>query len=134
MKVEPCELTVILLCDTGCLEHIVAELLFVVCGVEYKECHKEHSLVAALQILQNLLCFARIGGEIGRNYLHVISASYRLFLFLNGHLLQIGDFAFDRFDCLGLVNRLNVHRNNQAGFHIEEIGEHTVIEFGGENL
>ena len=134
MEVEPCKLTVIFLCDTGCLEHIVSELLFGVRRIEHEECHKEHSLVAALQILQNLLCFVAIGGKVGRNDVHIISGTNRLFLFFNGHLLQIGDFALDRLDCLGLVNRLNVHRNNQTGFHIEEVGKHTVIEFGSENL
>ena len=51
LKVEPCELAVILLCDTGCLEYVVGKLLFVVGGVEHEESEQEHSLISALQIL-----------------------------------------------------------------------------------
>ena len=134
MEVEPCELTVIFLCDTGCLEDVVAELLLVVCGVEHEERHKEHTLISALKILQDFLCLVAVGSKVGRNDVHIITGANRLFLFLNGHLLQIGDLALDRLDCLGLVNRLNVHRNDQTGFHIEEVSEHTVVEFGSENL
>ena len=134
LKVKPGKLAVIFLCNAGCLEHIIAELLFTVCGIEHEESHKEHTLIPALQVLQDFLRLIAVGCEVRGDDVHVVPASDRLFLFLNGHLLQIGDFAFNRLDCLSLVNRLDVHGNNQAGFHIQKIGKHTVVEFGGEDL
>ena len=134
LKVEPCELAVVFLGNAGCLEYVVGKLLFGVCCVEHKECQKEHTLVTALQILQDFLCLIAVGGKVAWNDVHIVTGANCLFLFLNGHFLQIGDFTLNRLDCLYLVNRLNVHGDNQAGLHIKEVCQHTVIEFGSEDL
>jgi hypothetical protein len=46
-------------------EYVVVELLLLYGGVEYENRHKKHSLVAALQVLQQRFCFAAVGGEVG---------------------------------------------------------------------
>ena len=65
LEVKPCQLAVVLLCDGTGLEHIVAQLPGIVRRVQHQEGHKEHSLVSALQILQELLGLGTVGGKVG---------------------------------------------------------------------
>ena len=41
-----------------------------------------------------------------------------------------GDLPLDRFNGLGLVNRLNVHGDNEGAFHVKKVCQHTIIQFG----
>ena len=70
--------------------------------------HKEHALIAALQILQKIFGFLSIGGKVGGNDVHVIPGSDRFLLFLNGHFLQVRHFTLDVSDRLRLVDRLDM--------------------------
>ena len=51
----------------GGLEHRIFELLAAGCCVHDEDSHKEQSLIAGLEILQQTLCLAAEGGEIGRD-------------------------------------------------------------------
>ena len=93
-----------------------------------------NSLVPALQVLQELLGLGTVGGKVGRDNVHVVSGTDSLFLFLDLAAVQIGDFPLDRLDGLYLVHRLDVQADDQAGFHIQKISQHTVIQLRRKNL
>ena len=107
---------------------IQVELLFVVGGVHHQEGNEEHALVAALQVFQQLLGFAAIGGQIAGNDVHVISRSDRFLLFLDLHSVEIGDLALHVANGCNLINGLNMDGHDEAGFHGEEIGQAAVIQ------
>ena len=133
-EVQLCQRTVIFLGDGACLKYIVVELLLAVGGVQDDKGQKKHTLVAALKVLQQLFGFTTIGGKVGRNQIHIISGSHRLFLLIHFHAVKIGDFALDGLDCLDLIHGLNVHGDNEGAFHVEEVRQHTVIQLRREDL
>ena len=65
LKVQPRELAVVLLGRWSRLKDVVAEALPVVRHVHHKEGQKEHTLVAALQLLQELFRLRAVGGKVG---------------------------------------------------------------------
>ena len=134
LEVKPCQLAVVLLRDAGCLEDVVVQLPGIVRRVQHQEGHKEHSLVPALQVLQELLGLVAISGKVGRDNVHVIPGTDSLFLFLNFGFIQVGDFPLDRLDGLDLVHGLDMQADGQAGFHVQEIRQHSVIHLRRENL
>ena len=121
-------MAVVLLGDGARLKDVVAEALPVVRHVHHKEGQKEHTLVAALQLLQELFRLRAVGGEVGGNNIHIVAGAHRLFLLLNGHLLQIGDLALDGLDCFHLIHGLDMHTDDKGAFHIEKIRQHPVVE------
>ena len=133
-EVQPDKLAVILLRDAGGLEHVVSELWNTVRDVEHKECQQEHSLVARLQLLQQLFCFRAVGDKVAWNNVHVVAAADSLFLFLDLHAVKVGDLALDGLDGGNLIDRLNVHRDDERTFHIQKIRQHPVIQFWREDL
>ena len=52
LVVQSAQVAVVLLCNTGCLKNVVFQLLLRAPGVQNEECHQKHSLVLALQFLQ----------------------------------------------------------------------------------
>ena len=134
LEVETLERTVILL-GNGCgLEHRVFELLAVSCCVHDEDSHKEQSLIAGLEILQQTLCLTAEGGEIGRDDVHIVAGADCLFLLFNLHLVEVGDLRLDALDCLRLVNRPDMKIDRDVAVHLKEVGKHTVIEFRREDL
>ena len=67
--------------------------------------HKEQSLIAGLEILQQTLCLTAVGGKIGRDDVHLVAGADCPFLLFDLHLVKVGDLRFDALDCLRLVNR-----------------------------
>ena len=128
LKVQPRELAVVLLGDGARLKDVVAEALPVVRHVHHKEGQKEHTLVAALQLLQELFRLRAVGGKVGGDNIHIVAGAHRFFLLLNGHLLQIGDLALNGLDCLHLIHGLDVHTDDKGAFHIQKIRQHPVVE------
>ena len=116
-----------LLGDGAGLKHIIGKLPLAVCGVEDQEGQKEHSLVAALQVLQELFRLRPISGKVGGNYIHVIAAADRFLLFLDFCPVQVGNLALDGLDGAHLVHRLDVQVHDQAAFHVQKIRQHPVI-------
>ena len=133
LKVQRNQLAVVLLGKALRLLDVEGKLFLVVCRVHHQKCNEEHALVAALQIFQQLLCFAAVGGQIGRNDVHIISGTDGLLLFLDLHLIEVGDLAFDIPDGCHLVDSLNVQGHDEAGFHSEEIRKAAVVEVGSQN-
>ena len=134
LEVKTLERTVILLGNGGGLEHRIFELLAAGCCVHDEDSHKEQSLIAGLEILQQTLCLAAEGGEIGRDDVHIVAGADRLFLLFNLHLVEVGDLRLDALDCLRLVNRPDMKIDRDVAVHLKEVGKHTVIEFRREDL
>ena len=75
--------TIMLLGNGFDLEDVVIELPGIFRGIHNQEGQKEHSLVSALKILQQLFCFCTVGGKVGRNDVHVISGTNSFLLFFD---------------------------------------------------
>ena len=128
LEVQRNQLAVVLLGKALRLLDVEDKLLLIVRRIHHQEGDEEHALVAALQIFQQLLRFAAVGGQIGRNDVHVISGTDGLLLLLDLHLIEVGDLAFDIPDGCYLVDGLNVQGHDEAGFHGKEIRQAAVIE------
>ena len=134
LEVQPGQLTVILLGNRACLKDVVAKLTGIVRCVQHQKGQKEHSLVAALQILQEFFRFTAVGSKVRWNDVHVVSGTDCFFLFLDLAAVQVGNLSLYRFDGFHLIHRLNVHTHNERAFHIQKISQQTVIQFRCENL
>ena len=75
--------TIMLLGNGFDLEDVVIELPGILRGIHNQKCQKEHSLVSALKILQQLLRFRTVGSQVRRNDIHVISGTNSFFLFFD---------------------------------------------------
>ena len=131
LKVQSGQLTVILLGNRACLKDVVAKLTGIVRCVQHQKGDKEHSLVSALQILQQLFRLTAVGGKVRGNDVHVVSCADCLFLFLDLTAVQVGNLALYRFNGFHLIHRLNVHTHNERAFHIQKISQQTVIQLRG---
>ena len=101
--VQPIQGAVELLSDTSRLKYCTVQILFGFRSIEEQHRNKEHTLIAALQIIQNLLGFTTISCKVTRNNFHIIAGTHRLFLFLNLHAVKVCDLALDELDCFELV-------------------------------
>ena len=113
---------------TGRSFGVGVKLLAAACGVDHDEGQQKHSLVAALQVLQQLLRLRAVGGKVRGDDVHVVSGADGLFLLLDGHFLQIRDLALDGLDGLDLIHGLDVHTDDEGAFHVEEVRQHPVVE------
>ena len=87
-----------------------------------------------MQLLQQFFRFIAIGGEVGRDNVHVVACADGLFLLLNLHAVEIGDLAFDSLDGGNLIDRLDVHRDDDGTFHVQKFSQHPVVQFRGKDL
>ena len=133
LKVQPDERAVVLLRDARGLKRVVLQLLFGLAGVDDQERHQEHPLVPALQFLEQALGFASVSRKVGRDDVHIVSRTHRLFLLLDLHSVEVGDLAFDRFDGLVLVDGPDVHADDQAALHVQKVRQHAVVQLGRED-
>ena len=131
LKVQSGQLTVILLGNRACLKDVVSKLTRIVRCVQHQKGNQEHSLISALQILQQLFRLTAVGGKVTRNYIHVVSGADCFFLFLDLAAVQVSNLALYRFDGFHLIHRLNVHTHNERAFHIQKISQQTVIQLWG---
>ena len=104
LKVKPYQRAVIFLRYACRAEKIVVELLFVVRKVHDKEGHKEHPLIPALQVAENVFRLARVGRKVGRDDIHIEPFTHRFFLRVDLHTVKVGDFPLDRLDRLVLIH------------------------------
>ena len=133
LKIQRYQLAVVLLGKALRLLDVEGKLLPVVRRIHHQEGDEEHALVAALQIFQQLLCFAAVGGQIGRNDVHVISGTDGLLLFLDLHLIEVGDLALHIPYGRHLIDCLNVQGHDEAGFHGEEVRKAAVVEIRSQD-
>ena len=134
LEIQLFQYAVVLLRDGVGLKHIVVELLLGVRGVQQQKGHEEHTLVAALQLLQELLRLLAVGGKVGGDNVHIIARADRLFLFLDGHFLQVCDLPLDGLDGLDLIDGLDVHGYHKGVVHIQKVRQQPVIQLRREYL
>ena len=134
LKVQPHQMTVVLLRHRGSPEDIVLQLLLCVRHIDYQEGHQEHSLIPALQITEDVLCFTCIGGKVGGDDVHIEPFPRRPLLSVDLHTVQIGDLALDSFDGFILIHAADMDADKNAAVRVKQIGKHPVIEFRGCDL
>ena len=120
--------------DAGRLRNGDLQLLLRGRQMQHEEGHIEHSLIAALQILQEIFRRAAVSGEVRRENIQIVAATGGLLLLLYLHGVQIGDLALDHLDRLVLVDAADVHGDEKVSFHIHEIREDTILNLRGQYL
>lgn len=93
-----------------------------------------NTLIAALQIIQNLLGLAAISCKVARNNFHIITRPHSFLLLLDFHTVQVGNFAFDKFDSFQLIYRLHMDTDDQIFVHIQKLGQHLIRQFRGKDV
>ena len=134
LEVQRHKLAVVLLRNALGLQYRVFELLQAVCGVQDGEREQEHTLVATLQLLKQLLRLAAVGGEVARQYVHVVTGPDRLLLLLYFRGVQLGQFPLDRFYGAHLVEGLDVHTDDERAVHLKEVSEQPVIQLRRDDV
>ena len=131
LEVQPSQDAVVRLGDAGRLQNGDLQLLLRGRQMQHEKGHIEHSLVSALQILQEILRRAAVGGEVGGEDIQIVAAAGGLLLLLYLHGVQIGDLVLDHLDRLVLVDAADVHGDEKVSLHIHEIREDTVLNLRG---
>src|SRR5699024_4349201 len=108
LEVQPGEEAVVGLGDAGRLRYGDLQLLLGCRHVHDQEGQIEHSLVPALQVLEDGLGRAAVGGKVAGEDVHVIPAANRPFLLRDLHGVQVGDLPLDHFYGLVLVDASDV--------------------------
>ena len=128
MCIRDSQMTVVLLRHRGSPEDIVLQLLLCVRHIDYQEGHQEHSLIPAVQITEDVLCFTCIGGNVGGDDVHIEPFPRRPLLSVDLHTVQIGDLALDSFDGFILIHASDMDADKNAAVRVKQIGKHPVIE------
>ena len=134
LPVQPLDGTVIFLRDAVHGENVIFQPLPRGGGVDDQKRQEEHSLVAALQVGQQLGGVLGKGDKIGRENIRVISGTGGLALLLHFHLVDVGDFTLDRFNGLDLIHRLNVHGDGQLGIQLQNLQQQLVRQLRRHDL
>ena len=134
LPVQPLDGAVIFLRDAVHGENVVFQPLPRGGGVDDQERQEEHSLVAALQVGQQLGGVLGKGDKIGRENVRVISGAGSLALLLHFHLVDVGDFTLDRFNGLDLIHRLNMHGDGQLGVQLQNLQQQLVRQLRRHDL
>ena len=129
LKVQPHQGAVIFLRHACRTEKVILQLLLAVRKVHHQEGHQEHSLISALQVTEDILCLACVGGKVSWDDIHIETFPHRLFLRVDLHTVNVGDLPLDRFDCLVLIHAADMEADKQPAVRIQQFGEHTVIHF-----
>ena len=116
LEVQLRQLAVILLGNTLRCHAVDVQLPLVVSSVHQQESHEKHLLVAALQVLQDTLGFRTIGRQVTGDDVHIVTGADSLFLLVDLALVEVGDLALNHPDGFCLVDWLDVHGDDQAGF------------------
>jgi len=134
LEVQPGQKAVIGLGDAGRLGYGDLQLLTGLRRVQHQEGHVEHSLVAGLQVGEQVLCRAAVCREVRRKDVHIVAAAHRPLLLLYLHGVQVGDLPLDHFDGLVLVDAPDVHGHHDISVRLHEVGEDTVVHLGRQDL
>ena len=132
--IQTVQCAVELLSDTGSLKHSTIQFLLGLGRIEEKHRNKEHTLIAALQIIQNLLGLAAISRKVARNNFHIITRPHSFLLLLDFHTVQVGNFAFDQFDGFQLIYRLHMNADHQIFVHVQKFGQRLIRQFRGKDV
>ena len=122
-----------LLCDTLCLKYVVLQLLLSTSRIHHKEGNQEHPLILALQLFQERFCVLAISSQIAGNDVDIISGPDSLFLLLDFGTVKLRNGVLDCLNRRCLIHRLQMHGNDQAGIHVQEIRQHPIRDIGSSN-
>ena len=134
LEVQPGEEAVVGLGDAGRLGYGDLQLLLCLRHVHDQEGQIEHPLISALQVLEDGLCCAAVGGKVAGEDVHVVSASHRPLLFRDLHSVQIRDLALDHLDGLVLVDAPDVHGHQDVALGLHELRQNAVVDLRGGDL
>ena len=129
LKVQPHQGAVIFLRHACRTEKVILQLLLAVRKIHHQKGHQKHSLIPALQITEDILCLACVGGKVGGDDIHIETFPHRLFLCVDLHTVNVSDLPLDRFNCLILIHAADMEADKQPAVRIQQLGEHTVIHF-----
>ena len=116
------------------LKHVGFQFLLGFSGVQHEERHQKHSLVLALQLLQQCLGIPAVSRQIRRQHVHVVSGADGFLLLFDFAAVEFGNGVFDGFDGLVLVNGLDVHGNDLAGIHVQKILQQLVAQVRSRDI
>ena len=134
LPVQTAQGAVVFLRDAAHREHIVFKPLPGGSEVHHRKGQQEHSLVAALQVGEQLGGVLGKGNEVRRQNLHVVPCTDSLFLLLRLHTAYVGDFSLDRLNGLELVYRLNVHGDGQLGVQLQNLRQQLIRKLRRHDL
>ena len=132
--IQTVQCAVELLSDTSSLKNSTIQFLLGLGRIKEQHRNKEHTLIAALQIIQNLLGLAAISCKVARKNFHIITRPHSFLLLLDFHTVQVGNFAFDQFDSFQLIYRLHMDTDDQIFVHIQKLGQHLIRQFRGKDV
>ena len=121
LEVQAPQHTVMFLGDTGSLENIRFQLLLGLAGIHDEHGDEEHTLVLALQLLEERLRILTVGSKVTRDDVHIVAGPDSFFLFLDLGPVKFRDRMLDGLDGLRLVDGLDVHRDDLARIHVQEV-------------
>ena len=87
-----------------------------------------------MQVTEDILCLACVGGKVSGDDIHIETFPHRLFLGVDLHTVNVGDLPLDRLDCLVLIHAADMEADKQPAVRIQQFGEHTVIHFRRADL
>ena len=94
----------------------------------------EKSLILAVQVTEELFNILDIHLDCRRKNIGIIAGLRSLFLFVDLHLLHIGELLFDEFQGIYLVQRINVDIHAEKILHFKEVLEYLIGQLSGEDI
>ena len=134
LKIKAAQFAVVLLRNADCLKHVGFQFLLSLAGVQHQKSDKEHPLVLRLQFFQQGFCIPPISCQIRRQNVHIVSSTDGFFLLLDLAAVQFRDGVLDGFNCLVLVNGLDMHGNDLAGIHVQKILQQLVAQVRSRDI
>ena len=80
LEIQPTQIAVVLLGNTGCLKNIVFQFLLRAPSVQHQKGDEEHPLVLALQLFEQGFRIPSVSCQIGRNDVNIIPGTDGFFL------------------------------------------------------
>ena len=134
LEVQPGEKAVVGLGNAGRLRYSDFQLLLGCRHVHDQEGQIEHSLVSALQVLEDGFCRAAVGGKVAGEDVHVIPAAHCPLLLRNLHGVQVGDLPLDHFNGFVLVDAPDVHSHQDIALGLHKLRQNAVVDLRGGDL
>ena len=134
LPVQPLQGTVIFLCDAAHGKHIVFQPLPGGGDIDDREREQEHSLVAGLEISQELRRVLAERDQVRGQNVGIVPGPHRLALFLHFHFADVGELSLDGLNGFELIHRLNVHGNGHFRIQLQNFRQELVRELGRQNL
>ena len=89
--------------------------------IGHKNSDNEHSLVFVFQIIKHYFKLSDVGFHVGRKNIHVIALLSCLFLLIDFHLFNVGQFQFDEFLCFKIIYSSKVHIECNRIFGVHKV-------------